>query len=105
MLENGDGRQQYYDVSRPGNSPFSILEHDDYIKETRDSLCVKADEAYVKGDFDIALNVFREAEEKGNKYAALRVGMMFYWDFGCTLLILFVIEPGRTNISMTILMN
>lgn len=61
-------------------APFDV---DRYIQQSQDHLFIEANAAYIKDDYVKALELFKAADEQGNIYAAVHIGMIYYYGYGC----------------------
>lgn len=63
---------------------FAPFDPATYTQQSQDYLFVEANAAYVKDDYAKALEQFKSADAQGNIYSATRIGMMYYYGYGCT---------------------
>lgn len=64
-------------------APFDV---ERYIQQSQDHLFIEANTAYIKDDYAKALELFKAADEQGNIFAAVHIGMMYYYGYGCSSL-------------------
>lgn len=60
--------------------PFDI---EKYTQQSQDYLFVEANSAYIRDDYTKALELYKMAHEQGNIYAAVHIGMMYYYGYSC----------------------
>lgn len=65
------------------NCCFAPFDIECYIQQSQDHLFIDANAAYIKDDYANALELFKAADEQGNIYAAVHIGMMHYYGYGC----------------------
>lgn len=63
---------------------FASFDPATYTQQSQDYLFVEANAAYVKDDYAKELEQFKSADAQGNIYSATRIGMMYYYGYGCT---------------------
>lgn len=62
---------------------FAPFDLERYIQQSQDNLFIEANSAYIKDEYAKALELFKAADEQGNIYAAVHIGMMYYYGYGC----------------------